>query len=103
MKAKPVTISEAMDVVLKGLGGGRGPQAGSVSAAWAKAAGEDGMKHAKPVDIRDGVLIIHVDSSGWLHKLTMEKIRLLTGIKTELGEDLVRDIKLRIGPTGPIL
>ncbi len=97
MKARPTAISEAMEAVLRGLGGGRGPQAGSVSAAWAKAAGEDGMKHTKPVDIRDGVLIIHVDSSGWLHKLTMERIRLLSKIKEAIGEDLVRDIKLRIG------
>lgn len=97
MKARPTAITEAMEAVLKGLGGGRGPQAGSVSAAWAKVAGEDGTKHTKPVDIRDGVLIVHVDSSGWLHKLTMEKMRLLSGIKRDIGEDLVRDIKLRIG------
>ncbi|MFA5164621.1 MAG: DUF721 domain-containing protein [Candidatus Omnitrophota bacterium] len=97
MKAKPIAISEAMESVLRGLGGGRGPQAGSVSAAWAKAAGEDGLKHTKPMDIKDGVLIVHVDSSGWLHKLTMEKIQLLSKIKEEIGEDLVKDIKLRIG------
>lgn len=97
MKAKPIAISEAMEAVLKGLGGGRGPQAGSVSAAWAKAAGEDGLKHARPVDMKDGVLVIHVDSSGWLHKLTMEKMRLLSKIKEEVGEESVKDIKLRIG------
>jgi predicted nucleic acid-binding Zn ribbon protein len=103
MKAKPIAISEAMEAVLRGLGGGRGPQACSVSAVWAKAAGEDGLKHAKPVDIKDGVLIVHVDSSGWLHKLTMEKIQLLSKIKEGLGDDIVKDLKLRIGPVGPVL
>jgi len=97
MKAKPIAISEAMEAVLRGLGAGKGPQAGSVSAAWAKAAGEDSLKHTKPVDIKDGILIVHVDSSGWLHKLTMEKIRLLSKIREETGGDLVKDIKLRIG------
>lgn len=97
MKNGPVAISQAVEAVLRGLGSARAPQADSLGKAWLKAAGEKSIKHARPVDIKDGVLVVHVDSSAWLHKLTMEKIKILSQIKDELGEDLVKDIKLRIG------
>jgi len=98
MKGAPVPISKAVEAVLRGLGSGRAPQADSLGKAWSRAAGENSVKHTRPVDIKDGVLVVHVDSSGWLHKLTMEKIKILSQIKGELGEDLIKDIKLRIGP-----
>jgi predicted nucleic acid-binding Zn ribbon protein len=97
MKNGPVAISQAMEAVLRGLGSGRMACADSLSEAWSKAVGEKNIKHTRPADIKDGVLIVHVDSSAWLHKLTMEKIQILSKIKEELGEDVIRDIKLRIG------
>ena len=97
MKNRPVIIKDVLDSVLRDLGGGKVSQAGVIGAVWVKAAGEAAAKHAKPVDIREGVLVVHVDSSSWLHKLTMEKAGILAQIKNELGESPVKDIKLRIG------
>ena len=96
MKSRPVVIKDVLDGILRDLGGGRVPQAGVLSAAWEKAIGEAGTKHAKLIDIREGVLVVHVDSSSWLHKLTMEKMKILVQLKNELGEGPVKDIKLRI-------
>lgn len=90
-------IKDVLDGILKNLGSGKVPRAGILGAAWMKAVGEPGAKHAKPVDLREGVLVVHVDSSGWLHKLTMEKMSILAKIKNELGDCPVNDIKLRIG------
>ena len=97
MKSRPVVIKDVLDGILKNLGGGKVPQAGVLGAVWLKAAGEAAVKHAKPVDIKEGILVVHVDSSSWLHKLTMEKAGILSQIKNELGEGPVKDIKLRIG------
>ena len=97
MKNQPVAIKDVLDGILKNLGGGKISQAGILDAAWAKAVGGQCVKHAKPIDIKDGVLIIHVDSSIWLHKLAAEKSKILAQIKTDLGEGPVRDMKLRIG------
>jgi len=97
MKNRPVAIKDVLDGILRDLGGGKISQAGALGAAWEKAIGEAGTKHAKPIDIREGVLVVHVDSSSWLHKLTMEKARILAQIRGELGEGPVKDIKLRIG------
>jgi predicted nucleic acid-binding Zn ribbon protein len=97
MKNRPVVIKDVLDGILRDLGGGKVSQAGTLGAVWAKAVGDAAIKHAKPVDIKEGVLVVHVDSSSWLHKLTMEKAGILAQIKNELGEGPVKDIKLRIG------
>ncbi|MFA6356691.1 MAG: DUF721 domain-containing protein [Candidatus Omnitrophota bacterium] len=97
MKNGPVAISQAVEAVLRGLGSGKAPQADLLSKAWVRAAGENSTKHTRPVDIKDGVLVVHVDSSGWLHQLTMEKIKILSRMKDEMGVDVIKDIKLRIG------
>ncbi|MFA5339527.1 MAG: DUF721 domain-containing protein [Candidatus Omnitrophota bacterium] len=97
MKNRPVAIKDVLDGILKNLGGGKVSQAGAIGAVWAKAAGDAAAKHAKPVDIKEEVLVVHVDSSSWLHRLTMEKAGILAKIKSELGEGPVKDIKLRIG------
>src|SRR3989338_6703829 len=97
MKSQPVVIKDVLDGILRNLGGGKVSQAGILGAVWAKAIGEAGAKHAKPMDIREGVLIVHVDSSIWLKKWRMKKIKILAKKKNELGESQVKDIKLRIG------
>ena len=98
MKNRPVAIKDVLDGILKDLGGGKISQAGALEAAWTKVVGESGTKHAKPIDIIEGVLVVHVDSSSWLHKLTMEKAKILAQMRNELGEGPVKDIKLRMGP-----
>lgn len=97
MNKRPVAIKEVVDDVIKNLGGGRALHARTLKDSWAKAIGEDGLKHAKPADFKDGILIVHVDSSSWLHKLTMEKARILAYVKDDIGADVIKDIKLRIG------
>ena len=97
MKNRPVAIKDVLDGILGSLGGGKVLQAGVLGDIWARAAGEAAAKHAKPADIKEGVLVVHVDSSGWLHRLTMEKAGILARIKNELGEGPVKDIKMRIG------
>ncbi len=97
MGKRPVAIKEVIDGVIKNLGQGRAMQAQVLKDSWIKAVGDNALKHAKPVDFKDGVLIIHVDSSSWLHKLTMEKSKIFARVKDDVGGDVIKDIKLRIG------
>lgn len=97
MKPKPVTIKDVVDEVIKKLEEGKVSEAESLTSSWAKAIGKENVRHAKPVEVKNRTLIIHVDSSSWLHKLSMEKTHLLTLLKNDLGGDIVDDIKLRIG------
>lgn len=94
MKQKPVAIKDVVEGVIKKLGVSK---AEKINSSWAKAIGESNIQHARPVEVKDKTLIVHVDSSSWLHKLSMEKVQLLTLLKDDLGEEIVADIKLRIG------
>ncbi len=97
MKKEAVAIRTVVDDIIKKLETGRGSQAGTLSASWAEAIGEKNLKHANPVDIKDGVLVVHVDSSVWIHKLSMDKANIMMKMKDKLGEGIIKDIKLRIG------
>lgn len=97
MKKQPVVIKNIVEDIIKKIEPEKIFKTEVLNSSWAKAIGEDNIRHAKPVEVKNKVLIVHVDSSGWLHKLTMEKTRLLTRLRNDLGEDIIKDIRLRIG------
>lgn len=97
MKKQPVVIKNIVEDIIKKIEPEKIFKTEVLNSSWAKAIGEDNLRHAKPVEVKNKVLIVHVDSSSWLHKLTMEKARLLTRLRNDLGEDIIEDIRLRIG------
>jgi predicted nucleic acid-binding Zn ribbon protein len=97
VKKEAVAIRDVVSDIIRKLETGRGSQAGILSASWAEAIGEKNVKHAKPVDVKDGILIVHVDSSVWIHKLSMDKQDIIMKMKNRVGEGIVKDIKFRIG------
>lgn len=97
MRSRPVAIKDVLERIIQKLKSGKISKAESLNSSWAKAIGEDNVRHAKPVEVKGKTLIVCVDSSSWLHKLSMEKARLLMQLKGDLGEDVVDDIKLKIG------
>lgn len=97
MKKQPVVIKNIVEDIIKKIEPEKIFKTEVLNSSWAKTIGEDNIRHAKPVEVKNKVLIVHVDSSSWLHKLTMEKARLLTRLRNDLGEDIIEDIRLRIG------
>lgn len=97
MRSKPVAIKDVIEKIIEGLGSEKSSEAKTLSSSWARAIGEENVRHARPVEVKNKTLIVHIDSSGWLHKLTMEKARLLKQIQEDLGEGVIEDIKMRIG------
>lgn len=97
MKSRAVAIRDVVGDIIRKLETGRGSQAEALNAGWARAIGQENLRHAKPVELRDGILIVHVDSSSWIHKLSMEKAKILVKMKDEAGDGVIKDIKLRIG------
>lgn len=65
--------------------------------AWKEVAGEKAYKHSRPSAVRKNVLKIRVDSSGWLQELTIQKRKLLKGLKRLLGRDRIHEIHFKIG------
>lgn len=70
-------------------------------AAWPEIAGPAaGRSRAEHVE--DGVLHVAVESSGWLHRLTLEESRLVARCQTVAPAVTVRSIRFRLAPLAPV-
>jgi hypothetical protein len=66
-------------------------------AAWPRIVGAQIAAHTTPRDVRGKTLWIVVDSSTWLHQLTLLKPLLLAKIGPHTGKAEVRDVRFVIG------
>ena len=65
--------------------------------AWVKEVGPQISKVTKPLSMSEGVLNVSVKSPTWANELSMLKGRLIEKLNRALGEEVVRDIRFRIG------
>jgi predicted nucleic acid-binding Zn ribbon protein len=65
---------------------------------WERAVGEIIAGNARPAAFKGKILLVHVNSSPWLHQLQFLKKDIIEKINRALGEELVEEIKLKIGP-----
>jgi hypothetical protein len=66
-------------------------------AGWPRIVGPQIAAHATPHEVRGKTLWVAVDSSTWLHELTLLKPLLLAKIAPHLGKADVRDVRFVIG------
>lgn len=64
--------------------------------AWPKLVGERVAAHSKPVSLRQGCLIVHVDQPGDSYMLSFQRSQLLKRLK-EMSESTVDEIIFRAG------
>ena len=63
---------------------------------WEKVVGEVISENAKPGAFRDGVLIINVSSSVWLHQLGFLKHDMKKNLNRAIGRNIIKTIKFKI-------
>ena len=97
MKRRPERIEGVVKSIIQKLESNPNPTSEKIIAAWSEVVGKKGRAHSKPASLRRQRLIVNVDGSTWLYELTLNKERLLKGIKKKLGEDKVKEIQFRIG------
>ena len=68
-----------------------------IESCWRELVGDRGFGHSRPVSLRKGVLTVRVDSSGWMQEFSIQKRKLLKGLKRELGKDRISELHFRIG------
>jgi hypothetical protein len=66
--------------------------------AWEEAVGPEVAAAAKPVSLREGVLMVHVRHSVWLQELQQQKAALLKRVQALPGGAAVRELRLRVAP-----
>jgi predicted nucleic acid-binding Zn ribbon protein len=66
---------------------------GPVFRRWPEVVGEILADRCRPVAVRKGVLVVHVQSSVWMHELQMQKMEILERIQSLLGVSTIQDIR----------
>ncbi len=97
MKNNISPIGEVLKNVFTGFENQKNVSRETIDDGWRSLVGEPGCKHSKPVSIRKTVLTVQVDSSVWMQELSMQKRRILKGLKKTLGKDRISEIHFRIG------
>jgi predicted nucleic acid-binding Zn ribbon protein len=64
---------------------------------WDLAVGQPVAMNAKPQSFKDGVLIVNVSSSSWIHQLKFLEKQLISNINKQVDACLVRQIRFKIG------
>ena len=67
---------------------------------WTEAVGKEVAEHTRPKAFRGTLLHVTVDSSVWMHHLTLMKGEILRGINEKLGEEVLSDLRFSIGALG---
>ena len=67
---------------------------------WRAAVGDQIGANTNPAVFKGNLLIVNVSSSAWVQQLWFLKKEILQKLNDHLGEDLVAEIKFRIGPVG---
>ena len=65
---------------------------------WLSAVGEPIGSNTSPAAFKGKLLIVNVIDSAWLQQLWLLKKDIISKVNDSLGEDLVGEIKFKIGP-----
>ncbi len=88
------------DVLAEVLNGYRRKSSGDLSRVcrlWESTVGAAIAENTRPVAMKGKQLVVVVTSSAWLHQLQFLKEQMVDGINRQTSENLVEDIKFRIG------
>ena len=94
-------VRGAIDGLLNKIQKQAAPRGTAVIEAWNKAVEEKATGHTRPVSFKKGTLVVVVENSTWLYKLTLEKRDILEKFNNEYtGRTKANDIRFRLGVFG---
>ncbi len=73
-----------------------GAVSATVGAAWLSIVGPSVQGHTTGAYMREGTLIVYVDSPAWAHELSAMSERYRGAINEKIGEELVREIRFSV-------
>jgi len=92
------STDKLVPLVMKRLGLEQRLQQSRVFSLWPQIVGSDIARHAQPVSLRHGLLVLAVDHPVWLQELSRyHKPLILQKVQERIGKKTVRDIVFRIG------
>lgn len=98
-RAEPRPLSASLGRLAASLGAPAPSILSAVFARWEAIVGPDVAAHARPLTLRDGVLVIVVDQPAWATELNHLKADLLRRIGEAAGAAEVTEVRVRVaGP-----
>jgi len=91
-------VHDLLPRVLDEMGLGAASEAVQLLREWNEAVGPRLAPHCRPEGLRGGVAWARVRDSAWMQRVQLEKPGILRRLTEALGPDVVRDLRLRVGP-----
>ncbi len=102
MKKGLSPISPLLKAMSKNLGLEKGMDLFRLKEGWPDIVGHTIASHTSPQAIRYHVMTLHVDGAAWLHELSFLKEEIRQKINRQLGKNVVRSLRLKIGPVSDL-
>jgi len=96
-KTQPAAIKEIIAGFLKQEEKHKDSEQAVILRNWKKIVPKRAQDCARPVAIKNKVLVVAVSNSAWLHQLAMNKDRLLKKIKKLIPKGQISDMRFKIG------
>jgi predicted nucleic acid-binding Zn ribbon protein len=64
---------------------------------WEEALEKEIAANAKPDAFKDGILMVNVSSSAWMHQLRFLEAGIVQNINKKLGRPMIKQIRFKIG------
>ncbi|HLI53066.1 MAG TPA: DUF721 domain-containing protein [Acidimicrobiales bacterium] len=93
---EPRPVADSLERVARRMGAPRPAVASVVFSRWEELVGPDIAGHAKPVSLRDGVLVLAVDHPAWAAQLGYMVGEIGERIAAAAGAGAVNEIRLRV-------
>ncbi len=100
MRGKNIRVGEALDKMIdRRSKKSPGRLQARVDEVWNEVAGDEIAKHTIGFGVRDGALLVHVDTHAWAAQLTFISEELRRSLNEVLGGDQVRAIRFTVTRT----
>ena len=93
-----VHIGQLLSAVLDACAGAGDMQLPRIWQMWPQVVDQAVAQNTRPAAMKGDLLLVHVSSSPWIHRLQFLKQDIITQLNTAMGKTAVRDMTFKIGP-----
>ena len=94
----PVSMHASLDRIVRHLGGPSADVATGIFGRWSELVGDAVAAHSRPVAMKGTTLVVAVSDPAWATQLRFLEHDLIERLRTELGEDAIDTIDVRVRP-----
>jgi hypothetical protein len=95
-ESRDTSVGDAAHEVLQRLDRGGNIERAKAVAAWRQIAGDEVSAHAMGYAMREGELVVYVDSPAWATELAALSEQYRTGVNSVLGKELVSTMRFAV-------